>query len=113
MTELPKLEPAKFFFSKSLKLVYANNSWPKVGWSVLPTCMYIMSLSVSIQNGTVVLNFTVDQTSLRGDEENFTVNVEVISMTDDPRDMDSDTTNNNQPITFNVVAMADISVTEL
>ena len=29
MTESPKLEPAKYFFSKSLKLVYANISWPK------------------------------------------------------------------------------------
>ena len=28
--ESPKLKPSKYFFSKSLKLVYANSSGPKV-----------------------------------------------------------------------------------
>ena len=44
MTESPKLEPAKYFFSKSLKLVYANNSWPKVCFFHFRHTPHVMTL---------------------------------------------------------------------
>ena len=55
----------------------------------------------------------MDQNRLVGDEDPFAVDVEIISNTSDPLDRDANTANNNQQITFDVIAMAEISVMEL
>ena len=61
----------------------------------------------------ITVNFTVDQENVIGNEDDFNVGLEVISMTDRVEDRDIDTTDNAQQIVFTVVAQADISVVGL
>lgn len=59
------------------------------------------------------MNFTIDQNALVGNEESFAVAVEIISRTDNASDMDINTANNVQEVTFEVNAMADLSLSGL
>ena len=59
------------------------------------------------------MSFNIDQEIVRGDEEDFNVNLEITSVTDNRNDTDTDTNNNMQQVSFSVVAMADISVRSL
>ena len=61
----------------------------------------------------VAINFTLDQENLIGNESDFTVMLTVVSMTDMPTDMDINTGNNDQEISFTVGGQADISITDL
>lgn len=61
----------------------------------------------------VMVSFTVDQELVVGNEEDFSVALEIVSLTDDMNDMDMDTSNNAQQVGFSVNAMADISVLSL
>ena len=75
--------------------------------------MMMVHVRLSLQNGTIVLNFTIDQNALVGNEESFAVAVEIISRTDNASDMDINTANNVQEVTFEVNAMADLSLSGL
>ena len=61
----------------------------------------------------ITINFTVDQENVIGNETDFDVGLEVVSMTIEERDVDVNTTNNAQQIGFTVAAQADISVVGL
>ena len=58
----------------------------------------------------VTVNFTIDQERLTGAEPNMMANLDIDSVTGDPRDMDTDSSNNRVQVTFDVVAQAEISV---
>ena len=59
------------------------------------------------------MNFTIDQDSLTGSEDDFTVQLEVASVTGNPLNEDENPSNNAVQITFDIVARAEISVTRL
>jgi hypothetical protein len=61
----------------------------------------------------VKVNFTIDQDSLTGSEEDFTVALNISSMTENDLDRDVNIDNNLVMVTFDIVAQADISVTRL
>ena len=70
-------------------------------------------LLIFSQSGIITVNFTVNQTALIGVDPTFSVGVEIVLQTEDIRDMDEDTRNNEQQIVFDVETRADISVKQL
>ena len=59
------------------------------------------------------MNFTIDQDRLTGTEDDFSVNLTIVSVTEDNRNMDIDFANNVLPINFEIEAQADIVINSL
>ena len=60
-----------------------------------------------------MVNFTIDQDSLTGNEANFSVNVAIASETGNASDVDQNPSNNAVQVNFGIVARADIAVSML
>ena len=59
------------------------------------------------------MNFTIDQENLIGNETDFNVGLEIVTMDNTRGDRDVNPSNNNQQLSFSVDARADISVVGL
>ena len=60
-----------------------------------------------------MVNFTIDQERLTGNEDDFSVTLAIASVTGDNRDTDTNPTNNAVLVNFEIEAQADIVVNSL